>query len=97
MLPLLHLHIGNANPGDWWTALESEPSLGSSAQLHQPAFLRGPEFVSTLMEMEGPFTNVTKGERERERERERVCVCVYVGVSMLSFVTDRGVFVVQKI
>ena len=26
-----------------------------------------------------------------------VCVCVYVGVSMLSFVTDRGVFVVQKI
>ncbi|XP_076448503.1 nephrocystin-3-like isoform X2 [Babylonia areolata] len=52
--------LGNANPGDWWTALESEPSLGSSAQLHQPAFLRGPEFVSTLMEMEGPFTNVTK-------------------------------------
>ncbi|PVD37428.1 hypothetical protein C0Q70_00018 [Pomacea canaliculata] len=52
--------LGNANPGDWWTVLESEPSLGSTAQLHQPAFLRGPEFVSTLMEMEGPFTNVTK-------------------------------------
>ncbi|XP_071103665.1 nephrocystin-3-like [Haliotis cracherodii] len=54
--------IGNSNPGDWWTALESEPSLGSTVQLHQPAFLRGPEFANSVMELEGPFTNVNKDD-----------------------------------
>ncbi|KAK3582860.1 hypothetical protein CHS0354_012470 [Potamilus streckersoni] len=51
--------LGNSNPGgDWWTAIESEPSLGSSAHLHTT--LRGPEFAHSMMEMEGPFTNVHK-------------------------------------
>ncbi|XP_064597908.1 LOW QUALITY PROTEIN: nephrocystin-3-like [Liolophura sinensis] len=49
----------SGNPGDWWTALESEPSFGSTMQLHQPMF-RGPEFAHSMMEMEGPFTNVNK-------------------------------------
>ncbi|CAL1539739.1 unnamed protein product [Lymnaea stagnalis] len=52
--------IGNSHPGDWWTALESEPSLGSTVQLHQAAYLRGPEFASTTLEMDGPFMNVNK-------------------------------------
>ena len=47
--------------GDWWTALESEPSLGSTTQLHTSGF-RGPELAHSLMESEGPFTNVNKGE-----------------------------------
>ncbi|XP_041374620.1 nephrocystin-3-like [Gigantopelta aegis] len=51
---------GTSNPGDWWTALESEPSLGSTIQLHQPAYLRGPEFAHSLLELEGPFINVNK-------------------------------------
>ncbi|KAK6166073.1 hypothetical protein SNE40_022850 [Patella caerulea] len=50
--------LGNNNPGDWW----SEPSLGSTVQLHQPTYLRGPEFAHTMMELEGPFTNVNKDD-----------------------------------
>lgn len=50
--------VGSAYPGDWWTALESEPSLGSTFQLHPT--LRGPELANCLMELEGPFTNVNK-------------------------------------
>ncbi|KAH9498826.1 Nephrocystin-3 [Bulinus truncatus] len=52
--------LGNSHPGDWWTALESEPSLGSTVQLHQAAYMRGPEFASTTLEMDGPFLNVNK-------------------------------------
>ncbi|KAI8761259.1 nephrocystin-3, partial [Biomphalaria glabrata] len=52
--------LGNSHPGDWWTALESEPSLGSTVQLHQASYLRGPEFASTTLEMDGPFLNVNK-------------------------------------
>ena len=52
---------GNPNPGDWWTALESEPSLGSSIQLHQPT-IRGPELATSMMDTDGPFTNVNKGQ-----------------------------------
>ncbi|XP_077997174.1 nephrocystin-3-like [Glandiceps talaboti] len=50
--------FGNANPGDWWTALESEPSIGSTTQL-QPMF-KGPEFAHSLGDIEGPFTTVNK-------------------------------------
>ena len=53
--------LGAGNPGDWWTALESEPSLGSTSQLHVTG-LKGPEFALSTMEMDGPFTNVNKGE-----------------------------------
>ncbi|XP_005107932.1 nephrocystin-3 [Aplysia californica] len=52
--------LGNSHPGDWWATLESEPSLGSTVQLHQPAFLKGPEFASTSLDMDGPFINVNK-------------------------------------
>ncbi|ELT90544.1 hypothetical protein CAPTEDRAFT_186605 [Capitella teleta] len=50
----------SGNPGDWWTALESEPSLGSTTQLHTMVS-RGPEFAHTLHEMDGPYINVNKG------------------------------------
>ena len=53
--------IGTGNPGDWWTALESEPSLGSTTQLHTPAY-KGPELANTMIEMDGPYINVNKGE-----------------------------------
>lgn len=48
-----------SNPGDWWTALESEPSMGSTTQLHVPVSYRGPELG--LLEVEGPYLNVNKG------------------------------------
>ncbi|XP_070569543.1 nephrocystin-3-like [Ptychodera flava] len=50
--------FANGNPGDWWTALESEPSLGSTTQL-QPMF-KGPEFAHSLGDIEGPFTTVNR-------------------------------------
>ena len=58
------LCLGSAgNPGDWWTALESEPSLGSTTQLHMSSTaLRGPEFAQGMLELDGPFTNVNKGQ-----------------------------------
>lgn len=49
----------NSSPGDWWTNVESESSMGSTVQLHQTT-LRGPEFASSMMEFDGPFTNVNK-------------------------------------
>ncbi|XP_060562366.1 nephrocystin-3-like [Ruditapes philippinarum] len=49
----------NSSPGDWWTNVESESSMGSTVQLHQST-LRGPEFASSMMEFDGPFTNVNK-------------------------------------
>ena len=57
----MFLFLGNSHQGDWWTALDSESSMqGSTVQLHQTT-LRGPEFASSMMEVEGPFTNVNKG------------------------------------
>ncbi|KAL5005675.1 hypothetical protein ScPMuIL_016833 [Solemya velum] len=50
--------LANNYPGDWWTALESEPSI-FSVHMHQPV-IRGPEFAHSMMELEGPFTNVNK-------------------------------------
>lgn len=52
--------LANNYPGDWWTALESEPSI-FSVHMHQPV-IRGPEFAHSMMELEGPFTNVNKGK-----------------------------------
>lgn len=57
---ILSNFIGNANPGDWWTALESEPSLSNISQGHQTT-LRGPEFAQCMMETEGPFNNINRG------------------------------------
>lgn len=55
------LSAGACHAGDWWTVIESEPSLGSTVQLHQSAYPRGPEFASAALEMDGPFMNVNKG------------------------------------
>ncbi|BFZ22072.1 hypothetical protein BsWGS_25111 [Bradybaena similaris] len=52
--------LGACHAGDWWTVIESEPSLGSTVQLHQSAYPRGPEFASAALEMDGPFMNVNK-------------------------------------
>ena len=49
----------SGNPGDWWAALESEPSLGSTTQLHTPAY-KGLEFAHSMVDLDGPFTNVNK-------------------------------------
>eukprot|EP00057_Strongylocentrotus_purpuratus_P034426 XP_795144.4 PREDICTED: nephrocystin-3 [Strongylocentrotus purpuratus] len=45
------------NPGDWWTVLESEPSLGSMSQL-QPAWNRD----SHVYDMDGNSSSDGKGE-----------------------------------
>jgi len=34
--------------------------MGSTTQLHTPMF-RGPEFAHSLLEMDGPYINVNKG------------------------------------
>ncbi|XP_074659416.1 nephrocystin-3-like [Tubulanus polymorphus] len=51
--------VGSMNAGDWWPTLSSDQSLGSSSQLHFPAF-RGPEFACSQLEIDGPFVNVTR-------------------------------------
>ena len=61
LLNLYVLYLGSANPTDWWMALESEPSLGSTTQLHMSSTLKGPEFAQGMLELDGPFTNVNKG------------------------------------
>ena len=43
------------NPGDWWTQLESEPSLGSMSQL-QPTS-RVPEPMPHLVDIDSNFYN----------------------------------------
>ena len=44
---------------DWWaSSLGSEPSVDS---LTQVTSLRGPEFLQSPIEREGPFTNITRG------------------------------------
>lgn len=47
---------------EYWTGgvLGSEPSMGSMMQLQQT--FRGPEFAHSLIDVEGPFANVSRGE-----------------------------------
>ncbi|KAG7525130.1 nephrocystin-3 isoform X1 [Solea senegalensis] len=47
---------------DYWTggALGSEPSMGSMMQLQQT--FRGPEFAHSLIDVEGPFANVSRDD-----------------------------------
>ena len=47
---------------DYWTGgvLGSEPSMGSMMQLQQT--FRGPEFAHSLIDVEGPFANVSRGK-----------------------------------
>ncbi|XP_071149515.1 nephrocystin-3-like [Mytilus edulis] len=49
----------NNNPGEWWPNMDGEPSLSSTMQLQQPS-PRLPEFVHSMVEPEGMFTNVNK-------------------------------------
>ncbi|CAH1273997.1 KLC4 [Branchiostoma lanceolatum] len=48
------------NPGDWGTALGSEPSLGSTVQMHLA--VKGPELATSLIDLDGPFTNINKDD-----------------------------------
>ncbi|KAM9827493.1 nephrocystin-3 [Neosynchiropus ocellatus] len=47
---------------DYWTSgvLGSEPSMGSMMQLQQT--FRGPEFAHSLIDVEGPFANVSRDD-----------------------------------
>ncbi|XP_062235036.1 nephrocystin-3-like isoform X2 [Platichthys flesus] len=47
---------------DYWTGgvLGSEPSMGSMMQLQQT--FRGPEFANSLIDVEGPFANVSRDD-----------------------------------
>ena len=67
----VYCYVASGNQGDWWTVLESEPSMGSTTQLHT-ASMRGPELAHTMMEMEGPYVNVNKGQSCDEMPPSRV-------------------------
>ncbi|XP_022107345.1 nephrocystin-3-like [Acanthaster planci] len=54
------LDAGNSYPGDWWTALESEPSLGSVSQLQM--LPRGQEVSPNLTDIDSTFTSLNRGE-----------------------------------
>lgn len=56
---------------EYWTggALGSEPSMGSMMQLQQT--FRGPEFAHSLIDVEGPFANVSRGEKTNETLQDR--------------------------
>lgn len=58
---------------EYWTGgvLGSEPSMGSMMQLQQT--FRGPEFAHSLIDVEGPFANVSRG-KNKTAERNIVCV-----------------------
>lgn len=47
---------------EYWSGgvLGSEPSMGSMMQLQQT--FRGPEFAHSLIDVEGPFANVSRGK-----------------------------------
>ena len=54
--------IGFNNLGDWWTAVDSEPSLSGTSRLHNgSANYRGPEFANTVDELDGPYITINKG------------------------------------
>jgi len=53
---------GFSNLGDWWTAVDSEPSLSGASRLHNgSAIYRGPEFAHTVDELDGPYITINKG------------------------------------
>lgn len=60
------LHVPPSAAGtqcEYWSGgvLGSEPSMGSMMQLQQT--FRGPEFAHSLIDVEGPFANVSRGEK----------------------------------
>ena len=50
-----------AGHNDWWTLMESEPSLGSTTQLHLPT-TRGPELFTGPNDIELPYVKVNRGK-----------------------------------
>uniref|UniRef100_A0A4W6CXJ7 Nephrocystin-3 n=1 Tax=Lates calcarifer TaxID=8187 RepID=A0A4W6CXJ7_LATCA len=60
---------------EYWTGgvLGSEPSMGSMMQLQQT--FRGPEFAHSLIDVEGPFANVSRAKH----------VCPMVTVALLKY------------
>lgn len=60
-VPLVLCCSGFGSLGDWWTAVDSEPSLSGASQLHGNAVYRGPEFAHSIDELDGPYVTVNKG------------------------------------
>lgn len=54
---------------EYWTGgvLGSEPSMGSMMHLQQT--FRGPEFAHSLIDVEGPFANVSRGKETLTEKR----------------------------
>lgn len=63
LLPLypISLTLAAGTQCEYWSGgiLGSEPSMGSMMQLQQGH--RGPEFAHSLIDVEGPFANVSRG------------------------------------
>ena len=64
-LIVFYIHCMSSAAGtqcEYWSGgvLGSEPSMGSMMQLQQT--FRGPEFAHSLIDVEGPFANVSRGE-----------------------------------
>ncbi len=62
---VLFIHCISSAAGtqcEYWSGgvLGSEPSMGSMMQLQQT--FRGPEFAHSLIDVEGPFANVSRGK-----------------------------------
>lgn len=57
------LFVAAGTQCEYWTGgvLGSEPSMGSMMQLQQT--FRGPEFAHSLIDVEGPFANVSRGKQ----------------------------------
>ena len=56
------LVAGFSNLGDWWTAVDSEPSLSGTSRLHNGSVnYRGPEFANNVDELDGPYITINKG------------------------------------
>lgn len=57
---------------EYWAGgvLGSEPSMGSMMQLQQT--FRGPELAHSLIDVEGPFANVSRGAFPLDKRSENV-------------------------
>lgn len=70
---------------EYWSGgvLGSEPSMGSMMQLQQT--FRGPEFAHSLIDVEGPFANVSRGEKTSTGLQREQLQSEEVNASFLSF------------
>lgn len=67
------LFVAGGSQDDWWTLLQSEPSMGSTTQLHTPS-IKGPEFAQAMLEMEGPYIHVNKGTLKSRLKQKKYFV-----------------------